>query len=58
MCSKGGEVMENVTRKELEVLALSLKKLLEHNLIEDAIEVLDVAINDVAINKDVTDKDE
>ena len=50
--------MENVTRKELEVLALSLKKLLEHNLIEDAIEVLDVAINDVAINKDVTDKDE
>lgn len=44
--------MENVTRKELEVLALSLKKLLEHNLIDDAIEVLDVAIN-----KDYSEKD-
>ena len=45
--------MVTVTRKELEVLALSLKKLLEHGFIEDAIEVLDVAIN-----KDYTDKTE
>ncbi len=43
--------MITVTRKELEVLALSLKKLLEHGFIDDAIEVLDVAIN-----KDYTDK--
>lgn len=45
--------MTTTTRKELEVLALALKKLLEHGLTDDAIEVLDAAIN----QKSATDTD-
>lgn len=35
-----------MTNKELSVFLLSIKKLLENNLIQDAIEVLDIAIEE------------
>lgn len=35
-----------MTNRELSVFLLSIKKLIENNLIQDAIEVLDIAIEE------------